>query len=178
MRAGELKDNVSLNPVLCRHNLPDMEGFIDFFGALGLDDIRFNYIWPEGGARNDRAWIPSFREAMPEILRIMLLNERRFKKHLTFGGVPKCALGLAGVSGKLRDYLGAKYLDEAGFETPNDVSIATHRSPEDRFNWQENKRDVLKTQSAECGRCAHQARCEGVWKSYVELYGFEEFRPL
>lgn len=176
---GLMPGGIALNPVLCRPNLDDMEGFIAFFGALGLDDIRFNYIWPQGSARGDRSWIPSFKEAMPKIVRVMLLNEKRPRGHLTFGGIPKCALLLAGVKGPLFELLAAKYLDEAGFDPDNDVSMATKRGPmPDRFVWQEKKKDTLKANGPECGRCAHHARCEGVWGSYGELYGFGELTPL
>lgn len=178
-RRGFLPGGIALNPVLCRPTLMDMEAYIAFFGELGLDDIRFNYIWPQGDARGDRAWIPSFREAVPELVRILLINEKRLRKHLTFGGVPRCALALAKLSGKMREYLSGKYLDEAGFDPDNDVSLATRNGPlRDRFVWQEVKRDVLKTMGPRCGGCAQRARCEGVWGSYAELYGFDELSPL
>lgn len=177
--AGRLPGNIALNPVLCRPNLDEMREYIDFFGALGLDDIRFNYIWPQGEARGDRRWIPSFKEAMPKILRVMLRAEKSPRGHLTFGGIPKCALLLAGVKGPLLEHLAAKYLDEAGFDPDNDVSMATRRGPmPDRFVWQEKKKDTLKAKGPQCVRCAHHARCEGVWGSYGELYGFEELTPL
>lgn len=177
--AGRLPGGIALNPVLCRPNLDEMEEYIAFFGALGLDDIRFNYIWPQGEARGDRRWIPSFKEAMPKILRVMLRSEKRPRGHLTFGGIPKCALLLAGVKGALLEHLAAKYLDEAGFDPDNDVSMATRRGPmPDRFVWQEKKKDTLKAKGPACARCAHHARCEGVWGSYAELYGFTELTPL
>lgn len=176
---GKLPGNIALNPVLCRPNLDEMEEFIAYFGELGLDDIRFNYIWPQGEARDDRRWIPTFKEAMPKIVRIMLLNEKRLRKHLTFGGIPKCALLLAGVKGTMLEYLSAKYLDEAGFDPDNDVSMATKKGPmADRFVWQQVKKDTLKAKGPACTRCAHHTRCEGVWGSYGDLYGFEELTPL
>jgi MoaA/NifB/PqqE/SkfB family radical SAM enzyme len=176
---GLLPGNISLNPVLCRPNLCDMEAYIRFFGGLGVDDIRFNYIWPHGEVKADPAWTPAYREAMPEVVRILLANEKRLRKHLSFGGIPKCALLLGGVSGRLMEYLASKYLDEAGFDPANDVSMATKQGPmRDRFVWQQVKKDVLKTMGPDCGRCRHQSRCEGVWASYAELYGFGELRPL
>lgn len=177
--ALRLPGKVALNPVLCRPTLNEMEEYVDFFGALGLDDIRFNFIWPQGEARGDRRWIPSLEEAMPKILRLMLLNEKRLRKHLTFGGVPKCALLLAGVKGPMLEYLAAKYLDEAGFDPDNDVSLATKKGPlPDRFVWQQVKKDTLKAKGPGCASCAHDGRCEGVWGSYGELYGFRELTPL
>ena len=176
-RDGHLKDNISLNPVLCGPTLAAMEKYIAFFGGLGLDDIRFNYIWPYGAVRNERAWTPSFTEAMPEIVRIMLLNEKRLGRHLSFGGIPRCALTLAGVSGRLADYLAAKYLDEALFDPGNDVSMATNQGP-DRFVWQDVKKNVLKTGGPRCALCRYHSRCEGVWKTYADLHGTEELSPL
>ncbi len=176
---GYLRDGVSLNPVLFRRNLSDVEEYVSYFGGLGVDDIRFNYIWPEGDVHSDPAWVPSLREAMPSIVRLMLINERKLKKRLTFGGVPKCALRLAGVSGRLLSYLAAKYLDECGFDPANDVSIATREAEDcDRFVWQEVKRDRLKVQAASCGDCTERRRCEGVWRSYAQLYGLAELQPL
>jgi len=178
-RQGLLPGDISLNPVLCRPTLRGMEEFILFFGGMGVDDVRFNYIWPHGEVKANPAWIPSFREAMPEIVRILLVNEKRLRKHLSFGGIPECALSLAGVSGRLMEFLASKYLDEAGFDPGNDVSMATRQGPmRDRFVWQQVKRDVLKTMGPDCGRCRHQSRCEGVWASYAQLYGFTELRPL
>ncbi|MDD5629209.1 MAG: radical SAM protein, partial [Elusimicrobia bacterium] len=149
---GALPGNISLNPVLCRPTLRGMEEFILFFAGLGVDDVRFNYIWPHGEVKADPAWTPSFREAMPEIVRVLLANEKRLGKHLSFGGIPKCALLLAGVSGRLLEYLASKYLDEAGFDPANDVSMATKQGPmRDRFVWQQVKRDMLKTMGPDCG---------------------------
>lgn len=176
---GLLADGIALNPVLSRLNMDELEEYVAFFGALGLDDIRFNFIWPQGAALDDPAWVPTFREAMPRIVRLILVNEKRLRKHLTFGGVPKCALSLAGIGGSLGDYLATKYLDEAGFDPDNDVSLATKTGPMlDRFVWQRVKRDVLKTRAPSCAECAEDARCEGVWGSYAAMYGFDELRPL
>lgn len=176
---GALKDGVSLNPVLCRPTLREMEAYIAFFGARGFDDIRFNFIWPQGVVQNDLDWVPPLRVAAPEILRIVLLNEKRLHKRLSFGGVPRCALALAGVSGPLLDYLGDKYLDEGILDADNDVTMANKdERSSDRFVWQEVKRDMLKTLGPACSGCSRRRSCEGVWKTYAELHGFEDLRPL
>lgn len=176
---GLLRDGVALNPVLCGPTLGEMEDFIAFFSALGVDDFRFNYIWPQGAVRQDASWTPPLRRSMPAILKLMLLNEKRLRRHVTFGGIPKCALLLAGVSGRMLEYLAAKYLDEPSFDPDNDVSMATSGElMEDRFVWQEVKKNRLKTLGPRCGGCRERERCEGVWRSYAELHGLEELCPL
>jgi cyclic pyranopterin phosphate synthase len=178
-KEGLLPDNISLNPVLCRPNLAEMAEYLDYFGNLGINDVRFNYIWPRGAVGKKRAWIPSFREAMPQILSAMLSSERHPRGHLSFGSVPWCTLQLTEVSSRLHRYLAAKYLDEASFDMPNDVSVAREGgAPWDRFEWQELKRDALKVKPPRCARCARGARCDGVWKTYVDLYGVDELQPL
>jgi MoaA/NifB/PqqE/SkfB family radical SAM enzyme len=179
-KAGRLPDNISLNPVFSRRNMRHLKEYVLFFADLGVDDIRFNFIWPHGEVPSDRTWIPSYREAMPHAVRLMLLAEKgRIRSHITFGAVPKCMLRLARVSGKLLEHLGARYLDEAAYDPSNDVSMANEEGrPQDRFVWQEIKRDVFKTMSPRCRECRFYAGCDGVWKSYAELYGLGELCPL
>ncbi|MBI5210521.1 MAG: radical SAM protein [Elusimicrobia bacterium] len=174
-RKGLVPDNVSLNPVLSKRTLPAMAGYVEFFKAMGIDDIRFNFIWPQARVERDRGMIPSYREAMPTILKVLVLNESRWKMHLTFGAVPRCMLRWAGrkLSPGLKERFGSRYLSECD-DLPTDVSLRG----EERFNWQERKRDMLKTHAASCRRCAHAAACDGVWKSYVALYGLSELVPV
>ncbi|MFA6316115.1 MAG: radical SAM protein [Elusimicrobiota bacterium] len=178
-RAGRFPDNISLNPVFSRRNMRTLKEFVLFFAGLGVDDVRFNFIWPHGEVPADRTWIPSYREAMPHAVRLMLLAEKRaVRSHVTFGAVPKCMLRLAGVSGRLLDRLASRYLDEAVFDPSNEVSLANMEGrPEDRFSWQEVKRDVFKTMSPRCRECRFYGGCDGVWKSYAELYGLGELEP-
>ncbi len=40
------------------------------------------------------------------------------------------------------------------------------------------RRDIGKVKRAECRACRRFSLCEGPWKEYPELYGWDEFRPL
>lgn len=175
-RRGRLPHNVSLNPVLSRRNLHDMPAYLAFFSALEVSDVRFNFIWPQGDAKEDRSWVPSYREAVPEIVKVMLLNEKRLGLRLTFGGVPKCVLRLAPVSPALAEHLAGKYLDECAFDPDNDVALAGGGG-KPRFVWQEQKRDLLKARGPLCDGCRYSKGCDGVWRTYADMYGFEELRP-
>src|SRR5436190_911475 len=51
--AGRLPDNVSINPVLNKKTYRHIVEFLYFFEGLGINDIRFNFIRPEGKAEID-----------------------------------------------------------------------------------------------------------------------------
>ena len=159
--------NIALNPVLCRPTLDEMEEYVAFFGAMGLEDIRFNYIWPQGEVGRDRRWIPYLqgshaedrahhaaqREALAQAPDLREDSEVRAPPGRGEGPDARVSCGT--------------YLDEAGFDPDNDVSMATKNGPmPDRFVWQKVKKDTLKAKGPRCARCAHHDRCEGVWGSY------------
>lgn len=176
---GLMRDGVSLNPVLNRHNLRGMREYLVFAKKLGVADVRFNYICPDDLLRGWREWVPSFREAAPEIVKAIVFNERRIGLRLTFGGMPRCALFWAGVTPRLAMTLADRYLDEATYDPDNDVSIPSASGGRgDRFVWQQRKKDVLKMRGPRCGECRHAAGCEGVWATYAEIYGLEELSPV
>jgi len=176
---GRMPDGVSLNPVLSRRNLREMPEYLAFAKSLGVADVRFNYIWPDDLLRGADEWVPSYREAAPEIVKAIVLNERRLGLRLTFGGVPRCVLRWSGVSPRLAEALAERHLDEVTFDPDNDVSIPTaERGCADRFVWQERKRETLKARGARCGECRHAASCEGVWRTYAEIHGLDELVPV
>ncbi len=174
-REGRLADGLSLNPVLSRRTYRDIVAYVEFFRAAGVRDIRFNYIWPQFLAQTDRAWVPSYREAMPILLRAILLNEKRWKMTLSFGGVPPCMLrwANAGVSERTRAHLAGRYFDEQGVDLETRVSANAMR-----FDWRRQKRERLKTHGPKCRECAWFERCDGVWKTYAEMWGLDEMTPL
>jgi MoaA/NifB/PqqE/SkfB family radical SAM enzyme len=183
LSAGRVPDNVSINPVLNRKTYPHLVEFIDSFVRLGIRDIRFNFIRPEGKAEieNDvaREVIPTFTEVAPYIRRAILANERTYRIHLTFGEMPIC--GLPEDLRRNRALLG-KYVGEFQDLTTDVALFAAPRKNEgqdglDRFNWQDRKRDQLKQEVQACARCRYRGVCFGVARGYVTLYGEREFFP-
>ncbi|MFI5348097.1 MAG: radical SAM protein [Elusimicrobiota bacterium] len=176
---GRLKDGVSLNPVLSKQNFREMREYLLFVRDLGVTDVRFNYIWPNDLLCGWREWVPTFREAAPEIVKAIVFNERRVGLRLTFGATPRCVLRWGGVSPRLAEALAARSLDEAAFDPENDVSNPSAAGGRgERFVWQERKRNVLKKRGPRCGECRQAAKCEGVWAGYAEINGFGELAPF
>ena len=155
---GLLQDGVSVNVVLNGWNhryLPHMLRF--FFDTMGLDDLRANYMRPEGYAEGNAELCAPFHEVVPNLVKAIVLNEGHFRKTFTFGGFPLCVLPrqLRDNEALLRRYMG-EYRDLS-----TDCSIAADGpgfgieqidGERSRFNWQERKRFDLKAPVEACRR--------------------------
>ncbi|MEF3280837.1 MAG: radical SAM protein [Elusimicrobiota bacterium] len=45
-------------------------------------------------------------------------------------------------------------------------------------NYGEYRRNEGKTKAEKCKKCIYFSRCEGPWREYPEIYGWEEFKPV
>lgn len=203
-RDGHLADGLSVNIVLNGWNLaylPRMMQF--FFHTLDLQDLRVNFIRPEGYAEGDAELTPRYADAAPLLIKAILLNEHHFKRSFSFGGFPMCVLPpqLRGSEALLRRYMG-EYRDlstacsirsEGGDLTPprsshmdgrtsnprgNSVVRFDAEEQRARFNWQDRKKRDLKGQPEACQVCRLRDVCEGVWKGYLDIWGDEGFAPV
>ena len=181
---GMLKDGLSVNIVLNGWNykfLPKMLRF--FFEEMKLDDVRVNYVRPEGYAEGSRDLTPRYSEVVPMVVKSILLNEFHFKKTFTFGGIPMCMLPpkLLQSESLLRKYMG-EYRDLS-----TDCSIRSEGYADGvtkieggraRFNWQDRKKHDLKGHPAACYSCDFSSVCEGVWQGYLDIWDEREFSPM
>ncbi len=201
---GYLPDGLSVNIVLNGWNykyLPKMMQF--FYRDMGLEDLRINFIRPEGYAEGDADLTPRYKAVMPVLLKAIILNEQHFHKVFTFGGIPYCAMtpALRNNQDLLRRYMGefrdlstsCSIRSDGGDlippgQKPDPLSwvkgpkstTVQYDETEDRarFNWQDRKKHDLKGQPDCCKVCDFEPVCEGVWKGYLEIYGTEDFRAL
>jgi MoaA/NifB/PqqE/SkfB family radical SAM enzyme len=201
---GYLPDGLSVNIVLNGWNyryLPKMMQF--FYEEMQIDDIRVNFVRPEGYAEGDADLTPPYKKVVPNLIKAIILNEQHFKRVFTFGGFPYCVLppSLRNNRDLLRRYMG-EYRDlstdcsirsDGGDQIPPGMSpdpASWVKGPKStvvdfdadekraRFNWQERKKHDLKGQPEACTTCDFEPICEGVWKGYLEIYGTEDFRSL
>lgn len=173
-KRGLLPHGVSLNPVFCRQNAPHAVEFVKFFMAHGVQDFRFNFIWPESRVLNDKTVIPTFTDVMPHVLNLILKNEREFRTHINFGAIPYCVLPAF-----MHDNwpLLNKYFNEEGNDLPTDVSFLRPDAvgTVERFNWQKRGHDDYRTKVEACKDCRFDPVCMGIYRSYLPLYGEGEF---
>ena len=181
---GYLRDGLSVNIVLNGWNTPHLIPMMRFFYEdIGLDDLRVNFVRPEGYAEGSTDLTPRYPKAVPVVMKAVVLNERHFHKTFTFGGFPLCVLPKSFVSSEAlkRKYLG-EYRDlstDCSVRADGgDDGISEFEGGRSRFNWQDRKRYDLKGHPKACDSCAALPVCEGVWGGYLSIYGDAEFRAL
>ena len=181
---GYLSDGLSVNIVLNGWNykyLPKMMRF--FYQDLGLNDLRVNYIRPEGYAEGSAELTPRYKKVVPYVIKAVLLNEFHFKKTFTFGGIPMCQLPPKFLASEnlLRKYMG-EYRDlstDCSIRTEGvDFGISEVANGRARFNWQDRKKFDLKKHPEVCRPCDFHHICEGAWKGYLDIWGDDELKPI
>lgn len=181
---GHLRDGVSVNVVLNAKNAPHLLRMMRFFfDTMGLDDLRVNFVRPEGYAEGNPELVPTYTDVVPLLTKAILLNEYHFRKTFTFGGFPLCVLPEALLRSRhlLAKYCGDVYRDlstDCSIRAESEYGVASLEDGRARFNWQDRKRYDLKHHMASCAKCALTDVCEGVWNGYLDLYGAGEFAPL
>ena len=106
---GYLQDGLSINVVLNGWNYKHLLKMMKFFYEdMGLPDLRFNFVRPEGNAIGSKDLTPRYTDVMPYVAKAIILNEHHFRKTLTFGGFPLCRLpgGLLKDRRMLQEYVG------------------------------------------------------------------------
>lgn len=175
-RLGRLPDGVSLNTVLHRRNVEQLERFVRFMAELGVGGIRFNFIRPCRLAEGSKAWVPRFSLVTPNVHRVVALNESLLHLALNFGDIPLCRYPRPVLADP---DLRRRYVGEL-WDLATDVSVTwrhqrkTMSARAARFNWQRRRLEFKRFAPA-CRTCALRDRCEGIWQKYVDIYGVREF---
>jgi MoaA/NifB/PqqE/SkfB family radical SAM enzyme len=177
LAAGRLPDGFSINACVHGKNLAELDAMARFLHARGVRDLRINSLRPEHEAVGDKAIVPRLTDVVPELMRLVVLNERTLRMTVTFGDIPLCLWPPAFLA---RHAIAGRYLGELrDFDTS--VTVFRDQSDEgapDRFNWKERRQGRLKTHPPACRRCRARGTCEGVWTRYLEMYGEGEIHAI
>jgi len=172
---------ISINSVLNRRNFATMDRYVAFYKQLGIDDIRFNFIRPEGRSLHNPDIVPTYAEVMPKIMETIRRNEDEFKIHMSLGEIPYCVYPSDFFADKrLRMLYIGEYRDRRTHVSTfgNNPGGIADTEGKQRFVWQQLRMDELKQFVSECHSCPWQPVCGGVWKHYIEMYGEAEFKRL
>jgi len=158
----KLNQYVLTNSVITSKNYKFLPELAQLLINLGVDQYQFAFVHILGTAKENQDWlVPRKSEVMPYVKKGLEIGIRAGKK-VTAEAIPYCLLG--GYEKYVaEDIMPKTRIYDAGF-TVEDYG-------EYRFNSGKERRE-------ECQSCKYFGQCEGPWKEYPELFGWEEFKPV
>ncbi|MFH1510428.1 MAG: radical SAM protein [Candidatus Woesearchaeota archaeon] len=157
--------NICSSITVVKHNFHDLIKLIDLLADLGIHDFHLNYAIPTGNAlKNFDSVVPRFSEISGFVHKaISHCVEKEYKIFVT--GIPLCFMTGFEV-----------YLDEA--HKSEFTMVPFHHPGKDIItNYKAEVRMSMKVKHDKCKNCGYDRICEGVFKNYVDVHGFEEMNP-
>lgn len=153
---------VAINVVISKLNIGFLDDIVKFICENNLaQDVQLAFIHITGRAANASQFVPKISTASKKIKECVEIG----KKHninVTSEAIPYCLL---------RGY--EKKVSELYF---NDDIIVFDKQGEIHFS--KYRKNDFKSKCEECKKCIFYNICEGPWKEYPELYGWDEFVPI
>jgi sulfatase maturation enzyme AslB (radical SAM superfamily) len=155
-----LGQSIKINLVIIKDNYRDLEKIIKFLSNFKIKEVRFTMAMIEGNAaHNPKAVIARMSAVAPHICRAIDIAKKHRIECLVYNMVP-CLL-----SGHER------YINDLG--QMDTILIG----PEFETSLDQTRRSK-KIKTGVCRECRYDRMCFGVWKSYAEVFGLDELRPV
>lgn len=153
---------VLTNTVINSLNYKDLPNIAKLLVNLGVDQFQFAFVHILGTADKNKDWIvPRKSDVMPYVKQGLDIGIKAGKSVMT-EAIPYCLMQ------GYEEYIAEKIMPETKVVDAEGVieSYADYR-------WNEGK-----AKREECKKCKFYNVCEGPWKEYPEIYGWEEFKLI
>jgi len=161
----KLRQKVLTNTVITTGNYKDLPRIARFLISLGVNQIQFAFIH-----------MSHVLAANHDLARTIVARKSAVKEYVKQG----LQIGIDSNIPAMVEAIPYCFLD--GYEQCISDRFFTPTSVEDNVSYIENfdeyRRQQGKAKGPQCVACCHYKVCEGPWKSYPELYGWQEFKPV
>jgi radical SAM protein with 4Fe4S-binding SPASM domain len=152
---------VLTNTVINTKNYQDLPQIAQLLINLGVDQFQFAFIHIIGTAAKNKDWlVPKKTEVMPYVKEGLDLGIKAGIRVMT-EAIPYCLMQ------GYEDYIAENNIPK--------TKVVAERVTEDFEYFRKNEG---KTKREECKECKYYQVCEGPWKEYQEIYGWDEFKPI
>ncbi len=167
------KSPLSINIVVNSFNYKTIvETVLYYFKIKKINDIRINFIWLSEDVRENWDKLKlSYTEFLPYLKKLVYISIK-YKIRITFDTIPAC------VFYKIDNINYKSLIKKFLWEDLDYITEIDHASGEDKFDWKDRKKNLLKTQFEQCKNCIYEVSCEWVRKEYGEIYGGGEFEAI
>jgi len=150
------------NTVINSKNYKDLPNLAQLFVNLDVDQFQFAFVHILGTAAKNRDWlVPKMSEVMPYVRKGLDIGIKANKVVMT-EAIPFCLMH------DYEDYIAEKIIPE--------TKIVDAESTIENFS--DYRLNKGKTKREECKICKFFKLCEGSWKEYPEIFGWDEFMPV
>ena len=158
----KLNQYVLTNTVITTKNYKFLPQIAKLLVNLGVDQLQFAFIHITGRAAENRDWIvPKKTQIMPYVKKGLDIGLKAGKR-VTTEAIPYCLM--RGYEDCIAERIipnAAVY--DAGFVVEN---YTDHRIKQG------------KAKGPRCSKCKYHHICEGPWKEYPAIFGWNEFKPI
>lgn len=153
---------VITNSVITSTNYKDLPALAKLLVALGVSQIQFAFVHILGSAEDNASWlVPRKWEVMPYVYEALDVARAAGVRSMT-EAIPFCLM--------------KGYEDHVAEDVIPDTLIFDAGNTIDDYG--AYRRDEGKMRGPRCSECLYVSRCEGPWKEYPELFGWDEFVPV
>ncbi|HAN04499.1 MAG TPA: hypothetical protein DCQ25_04445 [Elusimicrobia bacterium] len=153
---------VLTNSVVTAKNYKDLPALARLLVHLKVDQFQFAFVHLVGTAWENRAWLtPRKTDALPYIRKALDVGRAAGLPCYT-EAIPFCLMK------GYEDCVAERVIPE-GPVSDADLYIESYG---------DYRRGEGKAKRAECRACAWFKICEGPWREYTDLYGWDEFKPV
>lgn len=149
---------VGVNVVITGPNYKYLPEIVTFLEKIPVKHITLSFITVCGAAARNKGIVPRKSEVMPYVKKAVGESKN---KMLGLNHFPICLL-----KGYEKYARFMKVPLKTRIDNPNYIITL------------ESKLAKVMTKGEKCEQCRYDLLCEGLWKEYVNLYGFDEFVPV
>jgi MoaA/NifB/PqqE/SkfB family radical SAM enzyme len=153
---------VLTNTVITSKNYQDLPDIARIFVDLGVDQFQFAFVHILGTADKNKDWLVPRKSDIAPFVREGLEIGKVAGKKVTAEAIPYCLMQgcedcvAEAIMPKTRIY-------DAGFVVSDYGDYRANNG---------------KAKRKECLECKYNDICEGPWKEYIDIYGWDEFKPV
>jgi len=158
----KLRQRVLTNTVITKSNFRHLPQIARLLVSLGVDQFQFAFVHPLGRAgENFYSVVPRMSMIEPYIKEGLEIGIQA-KKEVMTEAITHCFMKY------YENYLAENLIPSTKIYDANLVI--------DDFN--KVRKDEGKTKGSRCHNCKYYGVCEGPWKEYPDVFGWEEFNPI
>ena len=158
----KLNQYILTNTVITSKNYKHLPQIAQLLVDLGINQFQFAFIHISGRAAENKDWIvPKKSQIMPYVKQGLDIGIEAGKK-VTTEAIPYCLME------GYQDCIAEKII-------PDTKVYDVNFSVEDYTNY---RKEQGKAKGPGCSKCKYDQICEGPWKEYPEIFGWDEFKPI